>query len=154
MGFVQACDWQKGELIVYRTASGTDVHLRVFDLQRDASGTSPVCELVDLAPGTKLDQATVAAAPARHFKSDPLVNPPSLRATRLGGASRSLILLGAQGPDDIPTARLNRTGIVTNPWHEPGRSVNVAGVQIAAAPFRVLRWRDLDASLKDLYGIE
>ena len=103
MGFVQACDWQKGELIVYRTASGTDVHLRVFDLQRDTSGTAPVCELVDLAPGTKLDQAAVAAAPARHFKSDPLVNPPSLRATRLGGASRSLFMvLGAQGPDELP----------------------------------------------------
>ena len=31
--------------------------------------------------------------------------------------------------------------------------MNVAGVQIAAAAFRVLRWCDLDASLKDLYGI-
>ena len=154
MGFVQTCDWKKGELVIYTTASGTDVALRVFDLQRDASGTAPVCELVDLAAGATLDHATIAAAPARHFQSDPLVNPPSLRATRLGGAARSLFMLGALGPREIPTARIKRTGIVTNPWHEPSRSVNVAGVQIAAPGFRVVRWRDLDASLKNLYGIE
>jgi hypothetical protein len=39
---VQACDWLRGELVIYRTASGTDVHLRVFDLQQSGHGVAPV----------------------------------------------------------------------------------------------------------------
>ena len=115
------CDWQKGELVLYTTASGTDVPLRVFDLETDANGTAPVCELVDLAAGATLDQATIAAAPARHFKSDPLANPSSLRATRLGGASRSLLMLGALGAPRSPRRASSE------PESSPNRGTSRAG---------------------------
>jgi hypothetical protein len=139
--FRQECDWTRGELIVYRLNSGADAHLRVAGYNVDAGGVAPVCEVVSIARGTPLDEATVAAAPLKHFLGATEAAPPSL------------FMLGARRKSDIPVDRLTRTHLVTKPAQVCQDRLSHPDALALSCSFVVWLWRDLDRELRRFFGI-
>jgi hypothetical protein len=142
--WVETCDWRRGELVVYRMGSGTDVHLRVAGHASDAGGTRPVCEVLALRTGDRLDEAKVARAAVVHFLDQRGADEP-----------RSLIWAFATGPRGLPAKRLTRTNIVTTPWHRYGEGGRFRddGDGTVTQSFTTFDWRHADALLEALYGI-
>jgi hypothetical protein len=142
--WIETCDWRVGELIIYRTTSGTDVPLRVAGHASDAGGTRPVCELLDLGARVQLDEKKVANARVVHFLTERKKDEP-----------RSLIWPFASGPRALPTKQLTRTGIVTKPWHRyhGGGARPVDGDGPLTQGFSTFDWRYADSLLGHLYGI-
>jgi hypothetical protein len=138
--WLEECDLRRGELFVYRMASGTPVHFRVVRFATDAGGTRPVCEILRLAPGKELDEKTVSEAPVLHFLAE-RKKPPDVR--------RSLVWLYAMGPRGRPAEKITRPGIVTEPLHDRGKPPGATPVCFSA-----LGWRDIDSLLEHLYGIQ
>ena len=139
--FRQECDWKRGELIVYRLNSGAEAHLRVAGYNIDAGGIAPVCEVVSIARGTPLDEATVAAAPLKHFLGAAEASPPSL------------FMLGALRKSDIPIDRLTRTHIVTKPAQVCQDRLSHPDALAFSCSFVVWSWREVDRELGRFFGI-
>jgi hypothetical protein len=143
--WTESCDWRVGELVIYRTTSGTEVPFRVAGHASDAGGTRPVCEILDLGRPARLDEKTVANAPVVHFS-----------AVRANDEPRSLIWPFSSGPRALPTKRLTQTGIVTKPWHQfrgAGDRRPADGDGPLTAGFTTFDWRYADSLLEHLYGI-
>ena len=132
--FKGECDWEKGELISYRTRTGRIVVFRVIGHHTDRGGTSPIVELLDLV-GERLPSASdLEKSPVRRGKVVDAVGPIPARPI-------TQFLIGRLSEKELPTDRIERLGVKSTPIQEVG---GFAGAS----------WKTLDALLLDIFGLE
>ncbi len=120
------CDWPVGTLVAYRLNSGNLAILRVIGYHTDKGGKFPVCELLDWT-GTELPaQETLRSA---NVKEGEFFHQKIHR----------LMLLGLNKDAAMRIVRLDFT---LEPFHKP------------ICPQTLVRWKDLDDSLKRWFLME
>jgi hypothetical protein len=126
--FRDTCDWQIGELIGYRTATGRFVVFRVADHHTDRGGTSPIMELLDWIGDALPSAEQFAGVPIRV-------------AADLGLGRPSRIFIGRLRAKELPADRLFRLGVISPPTQPPGWAILGAS------------WKTLDSQLRNSFGI-
>lgn len=125
--FKNTCPWRSGEVVGYRTRSGTFVLLRVIGIHRDAGGDSPVCEVLDWRGTTVPPRKVVAQLKVRaHTDGDPFCH--------------DQLMIGATSAREFPHERVFKTGIVSKPSQKPGG-------------YLVTVWRWLDRTLSEGFRV-
>jgi hypothetical protein len=156
--YVMETEFQAGDLVRHRLLSGRDIVLRVVRIQTDKGGNYPEIEVLNWIGDSLPSFEELASAAPRRPLSDP--DGRSQYKTRFQMFRRP--------KRDYPTARLQsiarRTHVPPLPplptgpeWVPRTQSLQVLIQPHAAHPdygVRVVWWRDLDAYLRDGFGLE
>ena len=123
------CDWDAGEVIAYRLASGRKALLRVITVERNKEGEWPACEVLDWMGDEVPDEKSIAALPLRQPLSK-------------SGFSRPWFVIVRGTKKAFPEERVKRLGIRQTPKQEMG------------LPRSYVMWGHMDTVLAKGFGLE
>lgn len=121
-------DWERGELVAYKLASGKTIIFRVIGVQGDKGGTWPVCEILDWTGDSIPEISEMSGMPIRRCIDDKTSRP----QLGIGRASRK----------EYPEQRLTRLQRKLPPSQDVGY------------PNTFTLWRILDSTLAKCFGLQ
>ncbi len=132
--FKNTCEWERGEMICYRTRSGQFVVFRVIGSYTDRGGTSPVVELLDRVFETLPSAGDLNSIPIRSGRFADGFEP-GLCSTV------TQLFIGRLSSRELPQHRVNRLGTISEPTQQVGGFLGAT-------------WKTLDSQLADTFAIE
>ncbi|HEY6253217.1 MAG TPA: hypothetical protein VI685_24950 [Candidatus Angelobacter sp.] len=124
--FRDSNEWQQGNLVAYRLLSGKFIVFRVIGHHTDKGGTAPICELLDWV-GLNMPSESQLQSFSIRVKHRP--------------HPTSQFMIGRIKANERPDDRLQPLGMNSRPSQEPRF-------------YTVLRWRWLDDTLKEWFGLD
>ena len=124
--YVDATDWELGDVYSFRLLSGRFILLRVIGFHQDRGGRAPICEVLDWT-GTSVPE-------------DRQIRRLGIRRATVGPLHQSQFLFGSVSAREYPKDRLKLVATGTRPKHRPHR-------------FGIVLWRNADRDLEVLFGL-
>jgi hypothetical protein len=142
--FRSTCDWEPGELIAYRLASGSFIVFQVIDHHSDAGGVAPNCEIFDWQGRELPGPSFFESVPMR--AQIPFVPKTSAVASSALRPPRYRLMIGQASQREFPRERVIRMNAKVTIQHPP-KPRNVSNPTLGCL------WRWLDKDLERHYGL-